>query len=238
MRRRLPLLLLLGLTTTAGMARADVLPDGEKGVRLSIAVEAAVPEGKALILANTFRGADVLKPGEVAKVEWHPLGGEMQIKLIDAADVPAILTAREALDRDTIRPMAERGKACAPPFPGVRTVPETEPYDEIRWHYRVAFSGSGCTAELLRTEQLAAAKDPDEPPPPPAEPLPEAPEPPAAPPPAAAATPPAAPPAKASGGCGCSTGENPGAGLLGLALLGLVGGRRRRGTSAGARRRP
>src|SRR5690606_9454463 len=104
--------------------------------------DAEVPAGKALILANTFRGADVITPGEVQKVEWHPLGGQMQLRLVDAADTATLLAAREDLDRDTIRPIADKAAKCGDEIEGVRTVPEDEPYDEVRWSYRVTFDGT------------------------------------------------------------------------------------------------
>ena len=61
------------LSLVASAARADVLPPGYTGVRLSIHVDAEIPKGKALVLANTFRGAD--RPParrDPRRSEWHP----------------------------------------------------------------------------------------------------------------------------------------------------------------------
>jgi hypothetical protein len=135
-------------------ARADILPPGAKSVRLSIHVDAAIPPGKALVLAHTFRGADVLKPGATAPVEWHPLGGPMQLVVIDAGDVRALEAARAALERDPIEKITARGLPCGAPFSGVRTVPDTSSTSEIRWTYRVGLANGTCTAALLRTERL------------------------------------------------------------------------------------
>jgi hypothetical protein len=147
------------LVLGASAAHADVLPPGVKGVRLSIHVDAEIPRDRALVLANTFRGADVLEPGSTAPVEWHPLGGAMQLMVIDARDVPKLTTARAALDRAPIKSITARGVACGAPFEGVRTVPETSPTSEIRWIYRVGLAGATCTAELLRTEEIAKADE-------------------------------------------------------------------------------
>lgn len=218
-------------------ARADILPPGEKGVKLSIHVDATVPAGKALILDRTFRGADVITPGADQKVEWHPLGGPMQLRLIPADKTKDIEAAREALDRDKVRPIADAGVVCHDPFQGVRTIPDASPADEVRWTYRVTFDGDKCTAELVHQQYLKsdgtvvdAPTDPSAipPPTPPTSPAPTK----AADPPANAPVPPAAPatPAPKAAGCGCDTGDGA-PGLAGLAALALVLGRRRRSMS-------
>lgn len=224
-------LLLLPLT-----ARADILPPGEKGVKLSIHVDATVPAGKALILDHTFRGADIITPGATQEVEWHPLGGPMQLRLIPADQTRAIEDARANLDRDKVRPIADKGVVCHEPFQGVRTIPEASPAEEVRWTYRVSFDGDKCTAELVHqqylkgTEVVPAPTDPNAipPPTPPATTTPPAPTTPPtktdAPAPTKAAEAPA--PAKAAG-CGCDVdGRAPG--LAGLALLVLALRRRPR----------
>ncbi len=144
----------VALVLGASAARADVMAPGWKGVRLSIHVDAEIPKGKTLLLANTFRGADILEPGSTVPVEWHPLGGPMQFMVIDAKDAPKIEVARAALDRDPIKKVVAQGIVCGAPFQGVRTVPETSPTNEIRWTYRVTLADATCTATLLRTEQL------------------------------------------------------------------------------------
>ncbi|MCA9716353.1 MAG: hypothetical protein KC468_16900 [Myxococcales bacterium] len=138
-------------------ARPDVLPPGEKGVGLSISVKAEVPEGKALVLARTFRGAMVITPGTPQEVEWHPLGGALQLRLVEQASVAKIDALREDMKRDEINALVEQGAACHEPFPGVRTVPESNPESGLRWVYAVEFAGDACTATLERTEKLDAA---------------------------------------------------------------------------------
>lgn len=160
--RRTPLVLAALLIGTT--ARADMLPDGYKGVKLSIEVEATVPAGKRLVLANTFEGADVLTPGAPAQVGWHPLGGAMQLELVDASKLTKLEEARENLDREAIKPMLAGAVKCGEPFQGVRTIPESSPASEVRWRYKVEVDGARCDATLVRTEYLDEAGkvvDPD-----------------------------------------------------------------------------
>jgi hypothetical protein len=151
---RIPSIVALGVFLAAGAARADMLGPGEKGVKLSIHVDAAVPAGKLLIVANTFRGADIVKPGEDQEVEWHPLRGAMQLKLIAADQGPKLTELRERLDSEEAQKLVAAGVACAPPFDGIRTISDTLVATEIRWSFAVSFAGAGCTAKLLRTEYL------------------------------------------------------------------------------------
>jgi hypothetical protein len=226
----------------AGSARADMLPEGEKGVALSIRVDAEVPAGKALVLINTFRGADIIKPNEVQKVEWHPLAGAMQLRVIDKTKAAAIEAARENLDRDKVQPLIKSAIACGETFQGIRTIAETSPAEEVRWNFRVSIAGRHCNATLASTEYFDKAgkvvdpkataptaedmREPIPPPKPPGAPA-DPPPPVAAPPPAAPAppAPPAKPAAPANTG-GCSVGE-PVAAVPGL-LLALLLLRRRR----------
>jgi MYXO-CTERM domain-containing protein len=219
-------------------ARADMVPDGYKAVKLSIRVEAAIPAGKALVLANTFEGGTVIAPGTDQPISWHPLGGDMQLRVVPADKVEAIQTAAKARDRDTIKPIVEAGLACGQSFTGVRTIADTSPAVEVRWTYRASVAGEACTADLLKQEYLdATGKAVEAPPPPPEDhgpkpaPLAGPPATPPAPPspPAPAKTPDGPPvPTAPKSGCGCDAGEPaPGAfAWLGLALLAL---RRRRG---------
>mgnify|MGYP000116600957 CR=1 FL=1 len=158
MKLRAGLTAVLFLSSTA--AHADMLALGEKGVKLSIQVDAAVPAGKALILANTFRGADVIPANTATTVEWHPLGGDLQIKLVASADADKLAPLRENLDRDAIKPISAKGIACGAPFPGIRTISETNPAEEVRWTYRATITGNKCSSELVKTEYLDAAGKP------------------------------------------------------------------------------
>ncbi len=142
--------------TIAGPARADILPPGAKGVRLSIQVEAELPKGKALALARTFRGAMVIEPGTAQEVEWHPLGGDLRLWMIDASATKKFKSLRADMKRDELNAIVERGVACHEAFPGVRTIPEDSPESELRWVYKVAFTGESCAATLERTEKLDA----------------------------------------------------------------------------------
>ncbi|MCY1054773.1 hypothetical protein [Nannocystis sp. SCPEA4] len=219
-------------------ARADILPEGHKGVKLSLHVDAEVPAGKALVLANTFEGGTLIVPGTDQPISWHPFGGEMQLRLIAAADAEAIKTAAANLDRDKSKPLIAAGVECAPPFAGVRTIVDTSPAVEVRWTYRASFTGSKCSAELVKQEYLDATGKAVPAPPPPGEPKPTnaplADSANAPPTPAPAPSEPApvkaaeAPPAKAAApesASGCDLGGSAAGGLAGLALLGL---RRRR----------
>jgi len=240
----------LGVCLVAGAARADMLGEGEKGVKLSIHVDAKVPAGKLLIVANTFRGADIVRPGEDQEIEWHPLRGAMQLKLIAADKGPKLTELRERLDSQEAQKLVAAGIACAPPFDGVRTISDTLVAEEIRWSFEVSFAGAGCKAKLLRTDYLdkarvvvdaratlpTAADMPDVlAPPAPVVPKPTTPAtaPVPAPVTAPASTPatPAKPPASApatSGGCAVGTDGGSGVRSLGvLALVVLVGRRRR-----------
>ncbi|WP_434418043.1 MYXO-CTERM sorting domain-containing protein [Nannocystis pusilla] len=218
-------------------ARADLLPDGHKGVELSIRVDAQVPSGKALVLANTFEGGTVIVPGTDQKIGWHPLGGEMQLRLVAAGEVDKIKTAGADLDRDKIKPLLAAAAVCAPPFAGVRTIVDTSPAVEVRWTWRATIDGNKCSAELVKQEYLDAtgkvvpAPGPAEPPKPINAPLADAPSPTAPPAPAPAPAPvkaegpPAAKAQESAGGCDAG-GSAPG-GLAGLALVWLLRRRRR-----------
>lgn len=222
-------------------ARADILPEGHKGIELSIRVDAQVPSGKALVLANTFEGGTLIVPGTDQKISWHPLGGEMQLRLVAAGEGDKIKTAGADLDRDKIKPLLATAAVCAPPFAGVRTIVDTSPAVEVRWTWRATIDGNKCSAELVKQEYLDAtgkavpAPGPAEPPKPVNAPLADPPQPadapsPTTPPapapaPVKAADPPAAKAQESASGCDAG-GSAPG-GLAGLALMWLLRRRRR-----------
>jgi uncharacterized protein (TIGR03382 family) len=138
-------------------ARADMIGPGEKSVKSSIVVDATVPAGKALVLANTFQGADTVTPGAVAQVSWHPLIGDgLQLRLVDRATADKLAPLREGLDRDKITALLKDAIACGPAFPGVRTISDKSPAEEVRWTFKATVADKACTAELLRTEYLDA----------------------------------------------------------------------------------
>jgi hypothetical protein len=239
----------LSVALLAGAARADLLPAGYKSVKLSIRVDAEVPAGKALILAHTFRAIDVIKPGTVAEVEWHPAGGQMVIMSVPADKITdKVEEQRKSLEREPLKAIEASGKACHAGFDGIRTVPLSAPADAVRWNYRVTFSGDDCTATLAKMEFFDKSGKPvegtDVPNIPSGTPL-------AAPAPSTAATAAATSTASASpssskpgeaaaGACGCEVGPGAtsgnrsrapaggaGAGLL-VALGGVVAARRRK----------
>ena len=151
--KRQPVFAFLAVALLAGAARADILPDGHKGVKLSIRVDAEVPAGKALILAHTFRAIDVIQPGTVAQVEWHPMGGQMVIMTVPATSLTSkVEEQRKSLEREPLEAIAKGGTPCHGGFDGVRTVPISAPADEVRWNYKVTFSGDACTATLAKME--------------------------------------------------------------------------------------
>jgi hypothetical protein len=228
----------LGVFLGSGAARADMLGEGEKGVKLSIHVDAKVPAGKLVGVANTVSGADSVKPGEDQTIEWHPLRGAMQLRMIAADDGPKLAQHRDALEFEKALAIVKSAPVCAPPFDGVRTISDTLVADEIRWSFEVSFAGAGCKAKLLRTDYLdkdrkvvdanatlpTAADMPDVlAPAPPAVPLPAPPTTPA-PVPASASAPastpatPASPPASSSG---CNVAGGGAGGLLWMVLVGL-----------------
>jgi len=222
------------------VARADMLPDGHKGIKLSLRVDAEVPAGKALVLANTFEGGTLVVPGTDQKISWHPLGGEMQLRLVGAGEGEAIKAAGADLDRDKSKPLLAAGIVCAPPFAGVRTIVDTSPAVEVRWTYRASITDKDCKAELVKQEYLDATGKAVPAPPPPGEPKPmgapladppktdPAPAPaPAEPPPVKAVEPAPTKAAEPASAGGCDLGGSAAGGLAGLALLGLR--RRRRG---------
>jgi MYXO-CTERM domain-containing protein len=232
----------LSLALFAGAARADLLPDGYKPVKLSIRVDADVPAGKALILAHTFRAIDVIKPGAAAEVEWHPAGGKMVIMSVPASNLTSkVEEQRKALEREPLKEIERSGKPCHDGFDGIRTVPIAAPADHVRWNYKVTFSGDTCTATLVKMEFFDVNGKPVE-----GTDVPNIPSgaPMAAPPPAtatsAATSPSAAPSGTAAapppgeapkGACGCEVGPGaaPGATAAGLAAaLGLLFAARRR----------
>lgn len=234
--RLLASLTLLTLLLAPLTSRADMLGPGEKGVKLSIQVDAEVPAGKSLVLVHTFRGADRITPGAPQTVEWHPLGGDMVLRLVAADKLGKLDELRAALERDQIAALVA-GRDCHAPFPGVRTISDSSPTAEIRWVYRVAITGDTCKAELVRTDHLddkgaLVSGDPNTAiPPPTLPPVPKAPEPakaaePAKAPEPARAAEPAKAPASAKGCAGCEVGGTHGGASLGALLL--LGLRRRR----------
>lgn len=149
------LALVASILLVASAAQADVIPSGQKGVRLSIRVDAEpAPAGKVLVLAHTWRGADRVEPGKVMPVDWHPMIGGLQFVLVDAAAAKQ-LDALTARDRDKANALTDAGLKCGGAFSGVRTIEESSKADEIRWYYRVTFTPEGCDAKRVRSEQLA-----------------------------------------------------------------------------------
>jgi MYXO-CTERM domain-containing protein len=235
-------LVLAALTLSSVDARADVLPPNHKGVKLSVKVEpsAEVPASKQLILTNTFEGADVVRPGEVQPVNWHPMGGDMQLRLIDAAMVAKIEPLRAERDRDAITQLVEPSPTCGDEIRGIRTISEQSSAEEVRWTIAVTIEGEECSAEIRRMDYLDAAGEQVPTPmgaPPGTPPEPRAAQPPSEATPAddsPAAPAPATTPQPTSSddkaaGCGCRAdeGEAAGLGLLGL-LFGALRRRRRR----------
>ncbi len=147
--RRSSVFAFLTVALFAGAARGDLLPDGYRPVKLSIHVEADVPAGQALILAHTFRAIDVIRPGAVAPVEWHPSGGRMVITSVPASSLTGkVEEQRQSLDRKPLQEIEKSGKPCHAGFDGIRTVPVSAPAEEVRWNYKVTFTAEGCTATL------------------------------------------------------------------------------------------
>lgn len=150
-----------GVLATATAARADELGPGEKGVALSIRVDAEVPAGKALILANTFRGADKVWPGQVTAVDWHPMAGDMQLYLVDAAEADRVGVG--VGEREQSVAVVAAGKPCGGAFPGIRTIPHASPASEVRWTLRATITGDACSARLVGLEYLDASGKPIDP---------------------------------------------------------------------------
>lgn len=150
-------LLLAAVCLAPTLAHADMMPPGQKSLELAIRVDAQVPAGKALVLTGTFRGADVIKPGEDQTIEWHPMAGDMQLRLVAADKVDAIVAARDKLERDAARRLADAGVVCSQPIAGVRTIPEDSPAARLRWTLSATIDarGSTCSSTLVRTEYLS-----------------------------------------------------------------------------------
>jgi len=138
----------------ATTARADELGPGEKGVRLLLRVEAEVPADRALILNNTFQGADEVTPGQEMPISWSPARGDLQLATIDTSEAAKLPALRAAFDFDAIDVIRGRAVGCGGAFAGVRTLPETSPAATIRWTFRVGFNGAACKAEKIGVEYL------------------------------------------------------------------------------------
>lgn len=153
MRKALAFVPLALTILTSQDIRADMIPSGEKAVKSFIRVEAEVPSGQTLLLGHTFQGIDVITPGVVAQVDWHPLGGLMQIVAVPSSSVMAnVEQARKNPDRRPLLALFQQGKPCHEPFAGFRTVPKSAPADVIRWNYKVTFVGDACKATLVSME--------------------------------------------------------------------------------------
>jgi hypothetical protein len=142
------------LATTA--ARADELGPGEKGVRTTLLVHAAPPNNKALILHNTFRGADVVTPETEGPISWHPARGDMEIVMVAASEAAKLPALHEAGDRDAVARISAAGVRCGGAFAGLRTLPVTSPAETVRWTFNVKFNKGGCAAEKVGVEYLDA----------------------------------------------------------------------------------
>lgn len=232
------------VTSLAGAARADILPDGHKSVKLSIRVDAEVPADKKLILAHTFRTIDVIQPGAVAAVEWHPLGGQMVIMSVPASAVTdKVEEQRKSQESEPLKKIEQAGTACHKGFDGVRTVPVSAPADEVRWNYKVTFSGDSCTATLASMEffdKSGKAVPGTDVPNVPASAVPAAPSSNASASPASSTSAAPGDAKKGGGGCAIARGVPAGEGDLGGAPAGLLAGlglflaaRRRRGGQGG-----
>lgn len=148
-------LTILALSTLATTARADMIDEGYKSVRNSIQVNITVPAGKTLVLANTSDGAKILEPDTVNQVSWHPLGGDLQIKLVASDKAEKLPALVEKHDYDAIKKIVDHGIACGAAFPGERVIKDSSPAEEVRWTYRAILNNRDtCIAELLRTEYL------------------------------------------------------------------------------------
>ncbi|MEZ4299500.1 MAG: MYXO-CTERM sorting domain-containing protein [Polyangiaceae bacterium] len=234
--KRVSIPALLSLLMFAGAASADILPDGHKGVKLSIKVDAEVPKDRILILAHTFRVLDIVQPGQVQEVEWHPMAGKMTLMTVPVTKIDdKVDERRKKQDNEPLKEIEKSGTACHEGFDGVRTVPESAPADEVRWNYKVTFTDTGCTATLEKMEFFDKAGKPvagTDVPGVPGAPS-AAPSGSAAPSSSAAPASSAAAPGADKGGCGCelapglpaSTG---GAGLFAMLGLALASLRRRR----------
>ena len=141
-------------------ASADMLAEGEKGVKQSILVQGDLPAGKALILAHTFNGLDVVKLGEVLPVSWHPLSGNMALVVIDDSDLPRIEAMKKGgseSDRQGLEKIAASGLPCPGVIDGFRTTSDKEPWDEIRRTYKIGVDAGQCAVKLARAEYFDKA---------------------------------------------------------------------------------
>ena len=142
--RSLIALPLLAAVLAPADARADIIPEGYKSVKMSMKIDASVPADKSLVLGHTFRGADVVETGAVMPIEWHPLGGPIQLRLVDAAAAGKLAPLREAMDRDAINAIVDAATACSEAIDGVRTIPDSSAAVEVRWTLTVAIEGTSC----------------------------------------------------------------------------------------------
>lgn len=153
MRKALQAIPLVVAMFAGGDAYADGIPEGYKHVKSTIRVEADLPAGQTLILGKTFQGIDMIKPGERAFVEWHPLGGKLQIRAVPSSAVMAnVEELRTKLERKDLLELFKKGKPCSEKFDGFRTVPRSAPADVIQWNYKVTFAGDTCKATLVSME--------------------------------------------------------------------------------------
>lgn len=119
----------------ATSARADIVPDGAKGIRMTVLAEGKLPRGKELFVGHTWDGPTAIVPGEVSRpLQWHPLSGGLYLFVEDA----------------------EHRWSCSEPFLGYRMIRGTSPADEVRFVFALKFKQDECTATLVREEFLNA----------------------------------------------------------------------------------
>jgi len=117
------------------LARADIMPEGAKYLRMTALVEGKVPASKEIRIGNTWDGPMRVVPGKVTRpIEWHPLGGSLHLRMHDVD--------------------GGSWSGCSEPFDGVRAIPATSPADELRFVFKVKIKGDKCEGTLVRTEYL------------------------------------------------------------------------------------
>lgn len=132
------------------IARADVIMDPPPvPAKLSLVVEGEAPAGKAFIVANTWSGADVVRPGVEQGITWHPDDGRMELRLVDADLLPERPHAR--LSPEALR-LRAAGVGCGGAFRGYHAFPPDSNLAAARLVVRVEATGAHCEAGLLRVE--------------------------------------------------------------------------------------
>jgi hypothetical protein len=138
-------------------ARADLPPSNGKRIETSIRVDGELPAGKALVLDNTFEGADPIPVGVAVGFRDGRHGDRAQLFLVGASAIPRIDELRYAHDGDGIDAILGH-RMCGSPFEVNNVIAFDSPVVERRYNLAFTVVDDRCVARLVSVELIDAAQ--------------------------------------------------------------------------------